>query len=503
MLRSRTPSRKRLLLAAWCLLSVCAAAAAQQLGPKGLPNPTHAGYLDVERNAGSKIYYQYYEADSPYPDVNKAPIILWLQGGPGCSSLFGTFYLNGPYALQTDLSLQPNPGRWNRQYGMLFVDQPIGTGFSVAGSQPIPNNELDVARDLYASLQEFYRVHEQYKERPLYITGESYAGKYVPSIAHYIVQAAAMADGTAHKLRKVRALPADVEAPVFRLGGLAIGNGFTEAVEQTLVQAEVAFNLGLIDTRQRLEAEAIQADVVELVRSRQWNKARKRSDELLAYITQASGSATLEDIRRDKGYDAEDRVSAFLNLPEVKANINAPPDLVYAACSKEVDAILGHDVMKSVAHLVPDLLERSHVLLYQGQFDAECGVASNEAWISKLQWTGHTGFNNAERRLWRDELFGSQILGYLKTHKHLTHLIIRNAGHMVPHDRPVVSQRMIETWIESAEQGLDEFDVQAAQRKHQQLQQQEVSLQQQQMQPALSGVDSSPHKQTQATIAVA
>lgn len=56
-----------------------------------------------------------------------------LQGGPGCSSLFGTFYLNGPFALQTDLTLQPNPGRWNRQYGMLFVDQPIGTGFSVAG----------------------------------------------------------------------------------------------------------------------------------------------------------------------------------------------------------------------------------------------------------------------------------------------------------------------------------------------------------------------------------
>jgi hypothetical protein len=64
MLPLKAPSRKRLLLAAWCLLSVCAAAAAQQLGTKDLPNPTHAGYLDVERNAGSKIYYQYYEADS-------------------------------------------------------------------------------------------------------------------------------------------------------------------------------------------------------------------------------------------------------------------------------------------------------------------------------------------------------------------------------------------------------------------------------------------------------
>lgn len=82
-----------------------------------------------------------------------------------------------------------------------------------------------------------------------------------------------------------------------------------------LPQAEVAFNLGLIDTRQRREAEAIQYDVVDLVRNRQWTKARKRSDELLAYITSASASATLEDIRRDKAYDAEDRVSVYLNLP--------------------------------------------------------------------------------------------------------------------------------------------------------------------------------------------
>lgn len=77
----------------------------------------------------------------------------------------------------------------------------------------------------------------------------------------------------------------------------------------------MAFNLGLIDTRQRREAEAIQFDVVELVRNRRWVEARKRSDELLAYITNASASATLEDIRRDKGYDAEDRVTTYLNLP--------------------------------------------------------------------------------------------------------------------------------------------------------------------------------------------
>jgi vitellogenic carboxypeptidase-like protein len=97
-----------------------------------------------------------------------------------------------------------------------------------------------------------------------------------------------------------------------------------DAVEQTLVQAEVAYNMGLIDTRQRQQAEVIQSDVVELVRNKQWTKARKRSDELLAFITNASATPTLEDIRRDKAYDAEDRVSTYLNLPAVKANMNAP-----------------------------------------------------------------------------------------------------------------------------------------------------------------------------------
>ncbi|KAF8072930.1 SCPL50 [Scenedesmus sp. PABB004] len=465
-----------------CLLCALAAAAAAPAGERGewqqqrqqhrpkpppgadnLPHPTSAGYVDVDANHGSSIYYQYYEADSVHPR-DTTPIVLWLQGGPGCSSLFGTFYLNGPFALSVDGVLRTNPGRWNRRYGMLFIDQPIGTGFSRAGSQAIPREELTLAAHLYTALQGFYRAHPAFAARPLYITGESYAGKYAPSIAHYIIQAAAQAAGTAGKLHRRRALPDDVEPPAFRLGGVAIGNGFTDAVAQTLVQAEVAFNMGLLDSRQRAEAEAMQTEVVELVRNRNWVKARRASDALLGYITNSSATATLEDIRRDKAYDAEDRVSAYLNRAEVKANVGAPADIVYAACSKEVDAAMGHDVMKSVAGLVPDILASSHLMLYQGQFDAECGVASNEAWISRLSWPGHTGFWNAERTFWRDPEFGDRVLGFVKSHARLSHVVIRNAGHMVPHDRPVVSQRMIEAFVESVEAGSEVFDPAAARR---------------------------------------
>ncbi len=82
----------------------------------------------------------------------------------------------------------------------------------------------------------------------------------------------------------------------------------------------------------------------------------------------------------------------------------------------------------------------------QGQFDAECGVASNEAWVNKMAWPGHLGYKYAERELWkRDE----EVLGYKKSHNGLSTVIVRNAGHMLPHDRPDVAQMMLESWIDT------------------------------------------------------
>ncbi|KAI8473502.1 MAG: carboxypeptidase [Monoraphidium minutum] len=433
-------------------------------GPKDLLVPTSSGYLPAAKENGAKLFYLYFEADEPEGDLEETPILLWLQGGPGCASMFGVLYLNGPVYVQPDMSLEVNPGRWNRRYGTLYIDQPVGTGFSVRGTAPEPRDELTVAGHLYAALQEFYRARPAFSKRPLFLTGEaraanSYAGKYVPSAAHWILQAHAASHGYLDKLGKTRPMDPDIEAPLFPLGGLAVGNGFTDAIEQTRVQAEVAWSMGLIDTRQRIEAEGMQDQVIELVRNKQWTKARRLSDELLKFITDASASGTLEDVRRDEGYDAQDLTSQYLNMAAVKRAWGAR-DIPYVSCSPEVDASMGHDVMKSVANLVPDLLKFSHVLLYHGQFDAECGVASNEAWMSKLAWPGHAGFMSAERAIWRDS--AGVPLGYRKQHKTLTHIIIRNAGHMVPHDRPEVSQAFMEDWVDSTRATPSAMDAAAA-----------------------------------------
>jgi hypothetical protein len=81
-------------------------------------------------------------------------------------------YINGPYFLSNDLKLLVNEHSWNEQFGMLYVEQPIAVGFSEAGQQVIPDNEIQLAVDLYQVLQNFYSRHQHFQKRPLYVTGE-------------------------------------------------------------------------------------------------------------------------------------------------------------------------------------------------------------------------------------------------------------------------------------------------------------------------------------------
>eukprot|EP00877_Chromochloris_zofingiensis_P002844 jgi/Chrzof1/12560/UNPLg00512.t1 len=407
-------------------------------------NHTHSGYLVVNETLGSDLFHIYWEATEPTMPLKHRPIILWLNGGPGCASLFGSLYLGGPWRVTEDLELVPNPGAWNRRFGMLFIDQPIGTGYSRAGHDTIPHNEILLGYHLYLAIQYFYTIHPEYQKRPFFVTGESYAGKYVPSLTHFIIQADAKAQGKEHELRKTRRMPDNTPAPVFPLGGMAIGNGWVDAAAQLKVQGDVSWAFGLIDVVQRRVVESMVDETLEHMKNLEWRKARKASDAVMAYITNVSATATMEDMRRNKAYDADARTDQFFNLPEVKRDIHADPKITWAACSDIVDDIMGHDVMKSVKKLIPDIIHRYPVLIYLGQFDAECGVAANDAWVHSLPWTGHAAFAQVERKLW---MVNDTVAGFKRHHANLTELVVRNAGHMVPHDKPLESQIMIEDWI--------------------------------------------------------
>jgi carboxypeptidase C (cathepsin A) len=121
-------------------------------------------------------------------DKTGLPLVLWLNGGPGSSSMFGLFLENGPLrvnktgATDDDYTIFLNPeGSWNDVADMLYLDQPIGVGFSYGS--PLLTQMQDGADEFVNFMLGFYEVHPDYLKVPFYITGESYAGKYIPIFA--------------------------------------------------------------------------------------------------------------------------------------------------------------------------------------------------------------------------------------------------------------------------------------------------------------------------------
>jgi len=158
-----------------------------QKPPPGMPEGVtqHYGYLLANETYGAYLFYWLFESQgNPQTD----PLVLWLTGGPGCSSELALFFENGPYTVNPDLSLTPNPYSWNTNANLLYVDQPAGTGFSYAkNTSGYVINEAQVAADFYVFLQNFMKKFPQYASLPFFITGESYGGHYVPAISAYIV----------------------------------------------------------------------------------------------------------------------------------------------------------------------------------------------------------------------------------------------------------------------------------------------------------------------------
>ena len=117
-------------------------------------------------------------------EAESAPVVVWLQGGPGATSMFGLFDEHGPFWVTDDLRLMPRDYRWTLLANMLYIDNPVGTGWSFTKSDDgYARNQDQVGKNLYEALLQFYQLFPRYqKSSDLYITGESYGGKYVPAL---------------------------------------------------------------------------------------------------------------------------------------------------------------------------------------------------------------------------------------------------------------------------------------------------------------------------------
>lgn len=144
-----------------------------------LPTAWYSGYLDV--TVTKKLHYIYVESqDKPASD----PVVIWLNGGPGCSSLLGAFSENGPFVFDDGQNiLKPNQYAWNKRANILYIESPAHIGFSMGGPNDYNFTDMSQSVDLFTALQSFYQLFPELLNNGLWITGESYAGIYGPYLA--------------------------------------------------------------------------------------------------------------------------------------------------------------------------------------------------------------------------------------------------------------------------------------------------------------------------------
>ncbi|KAL3667317.1 hypothetical protein V7S43_007546 [Phytophthora oleae] len=377
-----------------------------------------SGYIKLPNKVDDHYFFWYFEARR---NAETAPLMLWLTGGPGGSSMLALLTENGPC-------------------------HPTNVGFSY-GPDPknADDNEDNVAENIYWFLQGFLERHPELQGRQFFISGESYGGHYVPAAAHFISQ----------QNRKLNGV-LDIN-----LQGISIGNGCTNPVIQNphfLDMATNTYNISFVDSSEmpKLKVEAdICRHMMQACQSHPslcWDAAGYCQDHLDSVFMTAKRNPY--DIRQPCATSDSDAmqcivkdselIAPYLNSPNLRKFLHVDESVGdWQMCNFAVNSAFAQsfDVMLSTSGFVGDLLDNGvRVLIYAGDADLECNWSGNLAWLRDLEWKGSEEFKAAETR---DLIVDGDTAGSVISSDALTFIRVFNAGHMVPQDQPAVALEMI------------------------------------------------------------
>uniref|UniRef100_A0A8C1CMM0 Carboxypeptidase n=1 Tax=Cyprinus carpio carpio TaxID=630221 RepID=A0A8C1CMM0_CYPCA len=424
----------------------------------------YSGYLSVADN--KHLHYWFVESQK---DPAGGPVVLWLNGGPGCSSLDGLLTEHGPFLVRNQSASLFNP---TDIANVLYLESPAGVGFSYSDDKKYATNDTEVATNNYLALKEFFRLFPEFSKNEFFLTGESYGGIYIPTLAEIVMEDSSI-----------------------NLQGIAVGNGLSsyELNDNSLVY--FAYYHGLLGTslwndlqtfcckdgacnfydnqdvncstslttvqvivyqsglnmynlyapcaggvQQRVSFENGQFVIRDLGHNFVNHPWSKEQNEKLRGVV-----SLLKSSRLDPPCTNSTPSTLYLNNPQVKSALHISPGaLDWVICSAEVNLNYNRlfmDVKKQYLKLLGALKYR--VLVYNGDVDMACNFLGDEWFVESLQQEVQV-----QRRPWiyfNGET--QQIGGFVKEFTNIAFLTVKGSGHMVPTDKPIAAFTMFSRFI--------------------------------------------------------
>ncbi|KAM3294298.1 hypothetical protein ACQJBY_037291 [Aegilops geniculata] len=434
-----------------------------------LPFYLETGYVGVEEETGTELFYYFAESEgSPGTD----PVILWLTGGPRCSGFSGFAFEVGPvkYVLAPYTGGLPrlvqNPLSWTKMASIIFLDSPVCSGFSYArdpkgcdvgdysSSLQVQRFLNKVTIELAHCNNSWFTDHPQYLSNPFYLGGDSYAGKVIPLIAHYISQ------GTEKR-----------EQPLINLKGYLIGNPITDPKFDKNFQVQGAHGFGIIsDQIYEAAMKNCKGNYVNPV-NQLCAEVLETVDSLISEIADAhvlykkcvvATPKPIDDAIRRKflleesiepneapGRPTVDCFTYGYYLAYLWMNNKMTRDALgikggtvgeWVRCKKELPYT--QDMPSSIPYHLNLSTRGYRALVYSGDHDLQVPQLSTQAWIRSLNFSIIDD--------WRAWHLDGQAAGFTIAYaNNLTFATVKGGGHTAPEYQPEECFAMARRWLEN------------------------------------------------------
>ncbi|XP_035667694.1 probable serine carboxypeptidase CPVL isoform X2 [Branchiostoma floridae] len=375
---------------------------AQTLSEVHLPGTSvksYSGYLTVNKAYNSNLFFWFFPA---LTDPDNAPLLLFLEGGPGATAMYGIFTETGPFYITEDSQLTSQNVTWISAYSMLYFDSPVGTGFSFTKSDAgFSTTQEEIADNLYNALLQFYQIYPDFQERDFYVTGVSYAGKYVPALSYKIH----MENPTAK----------------FKINfkGMAIGDGWCDPINQFHAFPDFLYNTGLCNHNQAFQVGATVNLMETQISQKLYVEAYKTFDALIAgsqtpyptYFYNITGGTNYYNYLRTVEPPEQEYFWTYLAKPEVRKAIHAGNLTLHDGA--DVHQHLLTDFMQSVAPWIITIMDNNYkVLMYNGQLDVIVAGVLTEAFLQRLPWSKLEKYQAADRTVWKINPSDTEVAGF-------------------------------------------------------------------------------------------
>eukprot|EP00475_Leptophrys_vorax_P016031 TRINITY_DN22413_c0_g1_i1.p1 TRINITY_DN22413_c0_g1~~TRINITY_DN22413_c0_g1_i1.p1 ORF type:complete len:597 (+),score=152.26 TRINITY_DN22413_c0_g1_i1:89-1879(+) len=420
-----------------------------------------AGYITLNETSGKKFFYWFFESQQQQSIGDNDPLIVWTNGGPGCSGLIGLFEEHGPFVLDNSLNLIPNPYSWNTIANVLYVEFLAGVGFSTStDEQDFSSNDAQSAQDMYAFLQGFFAKFPGLRALDLHLASESYGGHFLPFAAMEILQR--NSEGVSPSLSSTNDMAIN-----FR--GFLVGNPYVDEMTNDIAMFKKMYTDGLLSYNLYKPWEEICGTVA--LRSFFWTECLlKEHDMYLRFGSHihpyginfpgCSSGFNISDTYAQRtwlySYIAKQALDAsvqfepcsftasYLSSVSVRSSLHADADVTWSSCSQRLRYDY-QDTMADVRKLYKQVAEfepagSRRILVYSGDGDAICPTDGTEEWIFNL---GYNALTN-----WDEWLLEDQTAGFItKFNRNITMVTVRDAGHEVASYQPTRALDMVKAYL--------------------------------------------------------